>query len=323
MRTVSVTVGPLAAASATAISLSQTAPAAQAIVLNNTSGLSSGYVVNSVATSQSVVSATTVVLNGASALASGVVWLTPPKQIVVTSAGNDTGITFTVSGIGVDGKTAVVEVLTGANASTTSTTNYFWQVNSIKTSGATASTIQVGVNGVATMDKPRQVIITSGGNDTGITFAITGTDVNGSPVSETLTGASGAAATSVLSYATITQIKPSGASAGTLTVGTNGIANSAWVRLDEYAFPQVGIACIVNGTANYTVQTTLDDPNSIANPVAIASVNWLSSLDTTVVGATASKASYLAYPALFARVLLNSGTGTVVANFTQAANVPK
>ena len=321
MRTVSVTVGPLANASATAISLSQTAPAGQALVLNNTSGLSAGYVVDSIALSQSVASATKAVLNGTT-VQSGYAWLTPPKQVVVTSAGNDTSINFVIAGIGSDGCTAYSETIKGSNASTTSTTGYFWRVNSVTTTGAAASTIRVGVNGVATMDKPRRVLITSGGNDLGITFAIAGTSVDGVPISETLTGASGAAVYSVLDYATVTSVTPSAATASTVTVGTNGVASSAWVFFDQWAHANGFAQCSVTGTVNYTIEMSQDNPNSPTDPVAVSAMVW-NTTASPVVGATATAQALIAGFPQFARITLNSGTGSVIGRFTQNSVTPR
>jgi hypothetical protein len=46
-------------------------------------------------------------------------------------------------------------------------------------------------------------------------------------------------------------------------------------------------------------------------------VAWLPHPDATLVGATTSLQGNYAFPPLFARVLLNSGTGTVSATFSQ------
>ena len=70
----------------------------------------------------------------------------------------------------------------------------------------------------------RQVTITSAGNDTGVTFTVTGTDVNGAAQTEAITGASGAAATSTKYFKTITEIANSAASAGAVTAGINALA---------------------------------------------------------------------------------------------------
>ena len=84
--------------------------------------------------------------------------------------------------------------------------------------GALAST------GTVTLSSGRQVTITSAGNDTGVTFTVTGTDVNGTAQTEAITGASGAAATSTKYFKTITEIANSAASAGAVTAGINALA---------------------------------------------------------------------------------------------------
>ena len=78
--------------------------------------------------------------------------------------------------------------------------------------------------GEVELSSGRQVTVTSAGNDTGITFTVTGTDVNGAAQTEVLTGASGAAATSTKYFLTITEIANSGASAGAVTAGINSLA---------------------------------------------------------------------------------------------------
>src|ERR1700691_5563673 len=90
-------------------------------------------------------------------------------------------------------------------------------VTSQALAGAGALTIDgtLSTGGVATLTPPQNVVITSGGNDSGITFTISGTDYGGSAISEVLTGASGAAVTSVYLYATVTSIVASGAVATT------------------------------------------------------------------------------------------------------------
>ena len=118
----------------------------------------------------------------------------------------------------------------------------------------------------------------------------------------------------------MTSLTPAGGGwTAAVTVGTNGVAASPWVRLDDWNSNYVTVQCVVSGTVDYTVQQTLDDPNSLSNPVAPQSVTWSSSADTGVVGATATKMSGFQYAPCFARVLLNSGSGSVTATFLQSA----
>ena len=64
------------------------------------------------------------------------------------------------------------------------------------------------------------VTITSGGDDSGITFTITGKDADGQTITETLTGGSSGAATGEKIFKTVTKVETSGATAGTIDVGT-------------------------------------------------------------------------------------------------------
>lgn len=324
MRPVTVSVGPLANASATNIGASQTAPGVQALVLN---GSLADETANNIAQSQSPGAAGNLTLNG-SLVTGGVAYIGPSYQatgypmrrVYITSAGDDSGVTFTVTGTGAGptGFYGVSETVTGADTSTVSTTKTFYTVTSIAISGASAAAVTVGVNGIATLDKARHIILTSGGNDTDVTFTLTGTDAAGNPQTENLVGASGAAAESILDYKTLTGITTSAGVETTVTIGTNGEAASAWVRFDEYAGMAPAIVqCVVSGTVNYTVQQTLQDPNSNSNPVAAASVTWSDWDDTDVVGATATKVGTQTVVPIWARVYLNSGTGSVTATFSQ------
>lgn len=174
------------------------------------------------------------------------------------------------------------------------------------------------VNGVAVLDTPRRVLITEAGTNT---FIITGTNASGMPQSETLNVTTPSAYTA-LDYATITSIYITAAAAAAVTVGTNGVASSPWVRFDEWANAQSTVGCYVTGTVNYTVQIAMLDPNDPNVGLAPYQIPWLNSLDTNVVNATASQNSFFAQSPIFAKVTLNSGTGSVQSVFAQFSNAP-
>lgn len=95
---------------------------------------------------------------------------------------------------------------------------------------------------------------------------------------------------------------------------------SPWVRFDDWAPSYISIQCVVvSGTVDYTIEYTLDDPNSPFVPVAVNDVTWVASDDPDVVNATASATSNFIFAPTFARVKLNSGDGTVRATFLQSA----
>lgn len=175
--------------------------------------------------------------------------------------------------------------------------------------------------GVAYLGAMRRVLFTTVADETGVTFTVTGTNRAGDVISETLAGVNNTTTYTVLDYFTVTSVTVSGSLAGNVTIGTNGIGGSPWVMLDTWALPAVAVQIDVSGTVNYTLQQSLDDPNDPTNPVAAASIVWINSADTTVVGATASAQTNYAFAPRFVRVLLNSGTGSVTATISQLGSV--
>lgn len=282
MRPVTVTVGPLAAASATNIATSQTIPTGGGTVALNGSTVTNTFV-----------------SSGASTITGNVLTV----ATVVSGVLNPGDL---INGLGVLGGTRIIGPVAGT---VNLAGKYVLSVNN------TAGGFTVRANSVATLDTPRRVIITSGGNDSGVTFTFIGTDWSGTPITEQVVGANIGVASTVLDYLTITQISASTATASTITVGTNGVAASAWVRFDDYALTTVSAQFSVTGAVNYSYQTAMDE--GAAGPYQRALTIWDTS-GTTVVGAT-STTTIAGAPVRFGRVLLNSstGTGNVLATFIQ------
>ena len=191
-------------------------------------------------------------------------------------------------------------------------------VNNIAQSQTLGSATTVTLNGsavsggVATLDQARRVIITSAGNDSAVTFTITGTSRSGVPISESLAGANIGAAQSTNDFATVTKVASSAATSS-IQVGTNGLA-SIYVPLDVYANPtNVSVNCVVTGTINYTVSATTDD---IYASSGLAPTNFFS---TAVIAAGAVTAQgNLTKTATALQFLINSGTGSIAIQVVQA-----
>ena len=101
-------------------------------------------------TAASIGSATTLTLGGA--LTSGGSYTSGDnigQLITILSAGDDSGITFTIVGTDAVGD-AQTEVVTGANAGTATSSGYFNTVASITTSAASAGNVSAGVTGTGT-----------------------------------------------------------------------------------------------------------------------------------------------------------------------------
>lgn len=176
-------------------------------------------------------------------------------------------------------------------------------------------------SGVAILDVARQVLFTFAANETGHSFVATGTSWAGDAISETVAGTTAGTVATVLSYKTITSITISAAATGAMTVGTNGVASSPWIRLDEWATPNIFKQCTASGTVNYTLQITADDPNAPSGAVLPAAVTWVNDPDLSFVAATATASGTLLMSPAWVRVVLNSGTGTVTTTVRQAGSV--
>ena len=297
-------VGPLAATSVNNIATTQSPGAASQLVLNGTLGTATA---NNICTTQTITGATALTINGT--LSQTLVWTAAtgaligitPQYIYITSAGNDSGITFAVVGL-TTGNVRVTETSTGANTAVAPSASKYIAIISITASGSTAAGVTVGTWGAATLDTPRRVLITTG---SAISFTITGTDWAGDSISETVTNA-GASVASVLSYATVTSISTS-ASGTSITVGTNGIADSPWVHWDTWSPNGLAIQGNATGTVNYTLFFSQDSPNSATGATSAASVNWISS-NSPIVGATGNVQGTMALPFIWAKVTLNSET---------------
>lgn len=338
-----VTVGPLASADDDAVSLSQKAAGAQYLVINGAKATGT-FSASSICASQTPGGAVALTINGTlattdpiagaggtAAAGSATVRFPVPQRIYITGGSDESGKTFTVVGTVQSptsfGPGAVIsEVITGPNASVAASTKLYSTIISITASAGTTGAITVGHSGTATLDLARRIIITSGGNDTGITFTLTGTDRGNNPQSEVITGASGAAASSVLSYSTVTSILTSGAAATTVIVGTNAVADSQWLRLDNFgSMAQCGGQVTVHGTANYTVQQTLEDPNNITNQLPTptykwtpATITWVNHPDSAVVAASATAQFNYAYTPTWVKFVLNSGSGYIDGSLSQS-----
>jgi hypothetical protein len=78
--------------------------------------------------------------------------------------------------------------------------------------------------GSATFNAGRVVTLLSAGDDSGDTFTVTGTDVNGDAQTEDITGADTGTATGSKYFKTVSQIATDGASAGNVSAGINNSA---------------------------------------------------------------------------------------------------
>ena len=329
-RPVSVTVGGLGTADNDGITTTQTPAFAGGQYLQINGALTTfGATANNICLSQTPAGAGALILNGtlASSVPTGVAvaYLGIPSRIYFTCAADESDVTFAIVGTtftASGGPIAVTETLVGSNANKVTSVNEYFTITSITISAAASGAITVGRSGYAILDTARRVLITSCGDDSDITFTVTGTDWAGAALTETFAGGNATTASSTVSFKTVTSVKTSAAASGTVIVGTNGVADSPWILFDSYAaLSEISGQTVVSGTVNYTVRQTLDNHTSLNNEAIYGRpdlVTWFDHPDTAVVAATVSKQfQYTAQPA-FAKVVLNSGTGSVTMTVIQA-----
>lgn len=93
------------------------------------------------------------------------------------------------------------------------------------------------------------------------------------------------------------------------TTSLTGTGNSSSIVINTNTTPiSIGLAFVVSGTVNYTMQVSYDDPSNFAT--------WFD--DATVVSKTANFTSSITTPVTGIRFKINSGSGTVTMSLVQA-----
>lgn len=181
-----------------------------------------------------------------------------------------------------------------------------------QTPGAAGALTLTGTTVV--LDTQRRVIITSAGNNSGVSFTITGLNDTGLPRFETIAGANVGVSVSLYDYRTITSITINGASTGALTVGTNTTGSTDWKMVDGYAPSfNMTVSCWLTGSVTYSLETTnsafLTQP--LANP---ANINITSTTVTAATGAAVWAPVSIVHAW---RLTVTAGTGTAFADSVQ------
>lgn len=145
--------------------------------------------------------------------------------------------------------------------------------------GAEALTLDGALvsGGVATLDYARQLAVVSDGNESGITFTVTGTDADGYAQTEDITGPNITTVESTKYFKTVTSVTVDGAGAGNITVGTVDEICTNTIPIKWRSDNAATINVDVTGTINFTVQQTFDDVQRPGQTPQSAHVNsqWL------------------------------------------------
>jgi hypothetical protein len=106
------------------------------------------------------------------------------------------------------------------------------------------------------------------------------------------------------------------------TDATAGTTYSRSVRMDSFANAQSVVQVDVTGTATFTVETSMDDPNDTVNPVAEASMVWVNAIDTNLVAKSADAVGAFVVTPSFIRIKQTAGNGSTKMTIAQFGNAP-
>jgi len=167
------------------------------------------------------------------------------------------------------------------------------------------------MQGVARVVLPgiqRVVSITSGADVTGVDFTITGTNLRGAAVTETIAGPDSATVETTAEFHTITSVTVDGALADAATVGTGTTGVTNWFTFDYWVTPfSVSLQAAVTDTINYTVNTTNDDVQTDSTP-SVTAVSGMT-------GAAGDTADDLVAPWRAVQATVNSSTDGTLSLF--------
>lgn len=176
----------------------------------------------------------------------------------------------------------------------------------------------------------QRITLTSTGNISARTFTITGTGPNGAALVSTLAGPNNNTVTSIVAYASVTQIAVNGAVATNTSAGNSATAESIMYVTDYGSNPfSIGFGCIVvSGSPTYSVQHTFDDveqqimPFGPAGTPVTTAYNYGASTNTwfnhaVVVAQTANDDGNYAFPVTAIRLIVTVA-GTVTLKLLQS-----
>ena len=140
--------------------------------------------------------------------------------LTITSDDDASSRTFTVTGTDVDGN-AQEEIITGAaSASTVTSTKVFGTVSQIAVSGSVAADITVGKLNTIVNQSALVTITSSASDESGKTFTVVGTGMDGTSLTEIITGpTANATVTGRQIFRTINTVTTSAATTGAITIG--------------------------------------------------------------------------------------------------------
>jgi hypothetical protein len=282
--------------------------------------LTAGYDLDAVATAQTTGAAAALDLDGVVGTGPHRVRGTA-ERLVVTSASDNSGITYAIVGKDKDGN-SLTETLTGSAASQkVFSANAYWSLTSITSSAAVTGNVTVGINGVATFATPQHITIWATSDESGGSFVLTGTDRNDVVQTESVVGPTASATVvSTKNFKTLTHVLSPAAATG-VEIGVDGTCESGWLPVDHRTNDfgvALGVVVSSGATLTYDVQHTFDD---VFQTPYVGEDTFTAFTHEQMNGKTANDDGNYAFPPMAVRFALTAHTsGSIVGNVIQQSN---
>lgn len=179
-------------------------------------------------------------------------------------------------------------------------------VQLLNASGAITLNGSLAAGGVATLTVPAYLTVFSEASAT-VNFIVTGTRPGGGEQIETLAVTASGTVTGSLSFATVTNVTASAPTSATISLGNAVTGYTDWIPLDIYTPNQVTtISAKTNGTVNYSVEYTNEDPfDRSIQQLAVAHPN------ASLTAASGDETQFTTTLMRAVRLKVNSGSGSV------------
>lgn len=181
-------------------------------------------------------------------------------------------------------------------------------------------------SGTATMAEAQIVSIESTGNLSAITFTVTGTDADGTIISEDVTGPNAATVTSAAYFKTVTQIAVDAAVGTNVEVGvaaSNGMVTRSVTTSWWHAPFNVSLSVeLVTDTGTFGAQYTVDKPDGSYATSFATDANWRDAQGLDPDTNTATGDDNIVVPVRAVRGKVTTATATGVYKFTFLQGAP-
>ena len=169
------------------------------------------------------------------------------------------------------------------------------------------------------LDTQRRLLFTPGGNDSAISYIITGLNDAGQPIGETLAGvANPSTVASVLDYRTVLSIKGSAAVQNGIQVGTNATGATPWFPLNWHAEPfNVELSGTAqSGSVTWGWQYVYLDPNNLPAGVTLSQMQIFN--HPTLNAQTGALDGPMNDPVAAIRFIVTAGTGQALGTWIES-----